>query len=237
MKETKIDGRRLKGVQLGVGFYEATDNTFWITVPGLGLYEYSFKKNKLPFFKKHLTIKDGLQSNNILSLTSDGQNRLWVATNTGLDILQENKPDNWVVFNYAKTEDLTINVSDFEKLAVDAYGNVWLSSPNKIIKFNTDKIRLNKVPPRIIIEKVSLAFKETDWGKLTDSLYSYFQLPFNPVLSYNQNSLGIFFNAIDLSTSNSNPVYSYKLLPLDTSWSIPSKIKSVSFAQLPAGKI
>jgi LytS/YehU family sensor histidine kinase len=55
------------------------------------------------------------------------------------------------------------------------------------------------------------------------------------VLKYNQNSLGIFFNAIDLSISNSNPEYSYKLLPLDTSWSIPSKTKSVSFAQLPSG--
>jgi hypothetical protein len=94
---------------------------------------------------------------------------------------------------------------------------------------------LHKETPRIIIEKISLAFKETNWSKLTDSLYSYFDLPRNPELNYSHNSLGIFFNAIDLSISNSNPEYSYKLLPLDTSWSIPSKTKSVSFAQLPSG--
>jgi len=235
IKETGIDGTK-KGIELGVSFYEDTGNSFWITVPGLGLYQYGFAKNKLPYLKNHITVKDGLQSNNIASLINDQQNRLWIANNTGLDILQKNKTGRWEVFNYVKDEDLGINVTDYLKLVSNTSGDVWLSSPQKLIKFNTANVRLYKETPRIIIEKVSLAFKETDWNKLTDSLYSYFQLPYNPVLNYSQNSLGIFFNAIDLSTSNSNPEYSYKLLPLDTSWSIPSRTKSVSFAQLPAGK-
>lgn len=235
INETGIDGSR-KGIELGVCVYEDADNNFWIAFPGLGVYEYGFTKNKLPFLKNHITIKDGLQGNNVLSITNDRQNRLWVATNTGLDVLQINKTGSWDVFNYAKADELTISVSGNEKLATDTAGNVWLSSPNKIIKFNTANINLYKEAPRIIIEKVSLSFKETDWSTLTDSLYSYYQLPYDPVLNYSQNSLAIFFNAIDFATSNSNPEYSYKLLPLDTSWSIPSKIKSVSFAQLPAGK-
>ena len=235
IKETGIDGSK-KGIQLGICFYEGADNSFWIAFPGLGLYEYSFTRNKLPFLKNLITIKDGLQSNNVLSITSDRQKRLWVASNTGVDILQKNKEGRWDVFNYAKSEDLTISISNFEKLVTDTAGNVWLSSPKKIIKFNSANLKLYKETPHIIIEKVSLAFKETDWSKLTDSLYSYYQLPYNPVLNYSQNSLGIFFNAIDLSTTNSIPEYSYKLLPLDTAWSIPSKIKSVSFAQLPDGK-
>jgi ligand-binding sensor domain-containing protein len=225
-----------KVIHFGGFFYEETDNSVWIVIPGMGLYEYGFTKNKIPFLKNHITMKDGLQSNNALSLTNDRQKRLWVATNSGIDILQKDKDGSWEVYNYAKAEDLTINESDYEKLVCDTEGNVWLSSPNKIIKFNAGKITLVKETPRIIIEKISLAFKETDWTTLTDSFYSYFQLPYNPVLNYGQNSLGIYFNAIDLSTSNPNPEYSYKLLPLDTSWSIPSKTKSVSFAQLPAGK-
>jgi ligand-binding sensor domain-containing protein len=235
IKETCIDGSK-KGIELGVGFYEDTGDTLWITVPGLGFYEYGFAKNKLPFLKKHFTTKDGLQSNDVLSLKNDRKERLWVATNTGLDILQKNRAGAWELFNYAKAEDLTLSETDYERLVCDIEGNIWLSSPKKMIKFNTASIRLNKETPRIIIEKVALNFKETDWSKLTDSLYSYFQLPLNPILKYTENSLGIFFNAIDLSTSNSNPEYSYKLLPLDTLWSISSKIKSVSFAQLPAGK-
>ncbi|MDQ2720382.1 MAG: histidine kinase [Bacteroidota bacterium] len=235
IKETGIDGSK-KGIELPVCFYEDARNNFWISVSGLGLYEYGFTQNKLPFLKNHFTIKDGLQGNNILSITSDNQNRLWVATNTGLDILQPLKTGTYEVFNFARADELTLDDCDFVKLVTDVKGNVWLSSPNKILKFNPDNIKLYKESPHIIIEKVSLAFAETNWSKLTDSLYSYYQLPYNPVLKYDQNSLGIFFNAVDLSTSNSAPEYSYKLLPLDTSWSIPAKIKSVSFAQLPAGK-
>jgi ligand-binding sensor domain-containing protein len=235
IKETHIDGSK-KGVQLGVIFYESSDNSFWIAIPGLGLYEYGFAKNQLPFLKNHITIKDGLQSNQILSLTNDLKNRLWVATNSGIDILQKNKAGSWDVFNYASAEDLTIDIIGYFKFVSDKEGNVWLASPKKIIKFNPSIIKLYKETPHIIIENISIDFKETDWSKLNDSLYSYYQLPYNQVLNYNQNSLGIFFNAIDLSVSNSNPEYSYKLLPLDTSWSIPSKTKSVSLAQLPSGK-
>src|SRR6185437_7642259 len=146
-----------------------------------------------------------------LSLTHDRQNRVWLATVSGLDILQTNRAGYWEVFNYVKNQDLTISATDYERLVSDTEGNIWLSSPKKIIKFNTANILLHKEKPRIIIEKVALAFKETDWSKLADSLYSYFQLPYNPALNYNQNSLGIFFNAVDLSASNSNPEYSYKL--------------------------
>ena len=224
------------GLQSAVCFSNETNDNFWMSIPGFGLYEYGFSKNKLPFLKNYFTVKNGLQSNNILSLTNDRQNRLWVVTSKGLDILQLNYLGKWEVFNYATTDELTFNGSYYEKLITDAVGNVWLSSPNKILKFNSANIKLHKEPPRMIIEKVSLSFKETDWSKSTDSLYSYYQLPYNPVLKYNQNSLSIFFNAIDLFTTNSYPEYSYKLLPLDTSWSIPFNTKSVSFAQLPAGK-
>jgi ligand-binding sensor domain-containing protein len=234
VKQTGIDGSG-KGVEIDIRFYEDADNNFWVGFPGLGLYEYGFT-NEIPFLKNHFTITNGLLGNDVLSLTSDRQHRLWVATSTGVDILQKNKSGNWEVFNYAKADELTLNRSDYEKLVTDEMGNVWFSSPNKIIKFNTANITLNKETPHTIIEKVLLAFKDTNWATSSDSLYSYFQLPYDPVLKYHQNSLGIFYNAIDLSTSNSNPEYSYKLLPLDKNWSIPSKTKSVSFAQLPAGK-
>lgn len=234
IQQTGINGSR-KGIQLDVCFYEGSDDNFWIGIPGQGIYEFGFGKNRMPFLKTHLTVAEGLQSNNVHSLVSDSHGRLWIATNAGLDILAKSRTGSWEVFNYAESADLTISSYDFEKLAADADGNVWLSSPDKIIKFSTDNIHLYKEVPHIIIEKVALAFKETNWRKLSDSFYSYYELPYHPVLNYNQNSMGIFFNAIDMSTSNSDPEYAYKLIPLDTSWSLKSKIKSVSFNQLPAG--
>lgn len=234
-KQTGIDSGST-GPLSAACFCDETNSNFWMAISGLGLYEYGFAKNQLPYLKNHLTVKNGLQSNNILSLTTDRQNRLWIMSNTGLDILQKNDADIPEVFNYASMDELTLSGSYYEKLATDVTGTVWLSSPNKILKFNTDNIHLYKERPGIVIEKVSLAFKETDWSRLADSVYNYYQLPYNPVLHYNQNSLAFSFNAVDISTLNSDMEYSYKLAPVDTSWSVPSKIKSVSFAQLPPAK-
>jgi ligand-binding sensor domain-containing protein len=235
IRQTGIDGSK-KGIQLPVCFYEDQINNFWISVPGLGLYQYGFKKDEFPFLENHFSLKDGLQSNKILAVTSDHYNRIWVATSTGLDILQMNAAGKYEIFNFAKEEELGLNETFSEKIVTDAAGNIWLSSPNKILRFNPASLQLKKEAPNVIIEKISLAFKETDWSKLADSLYSYYRLPYHPVLKYNQNSLGISFNAVDLSTSNSSPEYSYKLSPLDKSWSTPSATKLVSFAQLPSGK-
>lgn len=222
--------------RIDISFYEGNDEHFWISFPGIGLYEYEYTKNKLPFLKNHFDVNNGLQSNHVMSITGDGQNRIWVATNKGIDILQFTKNKVWEVFNFAKTEQLGVKQSDFEKLVTDPQGNVWFSSPANIFRFDVDSIRLKKETPRVIIEKVSLAFKETNWSNITDSLYSYYQLPWQPVLHYNQNSLGITFNATDLSIASSDPEYSYRLLPIDTAWSAPSKSKFVSFAELPSGK-
>ncbi len=222
--------------RIDIPFYEGNDDHFWISFPGLGLNEYGFTKSKLPFLQNHFDVNNGLQSNHVMSITGDGKNRIWVSTNKGLDILQSTKKKVWEVFNFAKTEELGIKQSEFEKLVTDPQGNVWFSSPDKIFRFEVDSIKLNKEAPRIIIEKVSLAFKETNWSQIADSLYSYYQLPWHPILHYNQNSLGISFNAIDLSIASSNPEYSYRLLPVDTFWSTPSKSKFVSVAELPPGK-
>lgn len=234
IRETGINGSK-KGIQLAICFYEDSNNNFWIAVPGSGIYEFGFGKSKIPFLIDHITTANGLQSNHIKSLTNDGQNRLWVVTNAGIDILQKNNSGQCNVFNYAVASDLAVDGCDFSKVESDALGNVWFSSPNKIIKFTSKDIRLSKESPQMIIEKATLSFKETDWKSLADSMHGYFELPYNPSMKYDQNSIGISFNAIDLSISNSNPEYSYKLLPLDTSWSIPSKTKSVSLTQLPAG--
>ncbi len=234
-KEIAIDGNR-QGILSDVCFYEDKQADFWIAVPGFGIYQYRFTKDIIPVLQNHFTISNGLQSNKIFSLVSDNQNRLWIACSTGIDILQQNKNSTWEVFNYARAEDLLLTKFEFTKLIADESGAIWLSSPNKVIKLNVAAVQLHKQSPHILIEKISLLFKETDWSKLSDSTYNYYQLPYHPVLLYNQNSFGISFNAVDVSSTNSSPDYSYQLLPVNTGWSIPSKTKSVSFAQLPAGE-
>jgi len=235
INETAIDGSK-KGIQLGVCFYEDPEGDFWIAMPGFGLYDYQFTANGRLYLKKHFTTSDGMQSNNLLGIIMDREKKLWLSSNAGVDILQRNQYGNWEVFNYATAADLAIDKSDYVKLAADNQGNIFLSSPNKVFTFNSAIVHPFRQTPRVIIEKVTLGFMETNWKSIADSTCTYYQLPYKPVLNHTQNSIGIQFNAISLSGSGPRPEYAYKLLPLDTSWSNSSKINSVSLTQLRPGR-
>jgi ligand-binding sensor domain-containing protein len=235
VRETGIDGQKKNDLQ-GFWYYDEAADGLWISLPGIGLYQYSFRKNGRPFLKYVVTDKNGLQSTNVLSLTTDASDRLWVASNVGIDIVRITPHAGPQVVNYLRQADMSIDVSDIERFARDQSGHIWLSSPKKVIRFDANPAILAASGPRIIIEKVLLDFKETNWQRIASSMYSYFDLPYQPVLKYNQNSLDIFYNAVDVSGILSNPQYSYKLLPVDTAWGIPSRNKSVAFTQLPPGK-
>ena len=141
------------------------------------------------------------------------------------------------VFNYAGEGDLDLRLNGFGKLvSLPAENQVWLYSPGGIIRFDPASLRLTKQPPHVVIERVSVDFKQTEWREGGDAVRGYFEIPVNPVLPFGQNSLSIFFNAVDLGTPSPDPEWAYRLLPLDTAWSLPARVHSVSFARLPAGK-
>ncbi|MFZ1677335.1 MAG: histidine kinase, partial [Saprospiraceae bacterium] len=84
---------------------------------------------------------------------------------------------------------------------------------------------------KVILEDVQLFNQNTNWNSNTDSLCTYFQLPQNLHLNYNQNTLTFFYNSPSIF-HDEDPFYSYRLLPADTAWSKLSENKSVSFSQL-----
>ena len=121
------------------------------------------------------------------------------------------------------------------QLTADDAGNVWIPAVDRVLQFNSNQLRLTKAIPAIVIEKIMLNMKETDWTLYSDSVYSYFQIPHHLSLAYSQNSIGIQFMGTCL-TDASHLEYSYRLEPLDTSWSTPSPNNFVSILKLSPGK-
>ena len=119
-------------------------------------------------------------------------------------------------------------------MTADATGNVWITGKNKLLRFNPQDSILPKQAPDVVIEKVLLFGKSTNWKNLADASSDYFQLPVDPVLEYNNNSISIFFDGIKFNRDNILE-YSYKLIPADTGWSTAGVNNSISFYQLPAG--
>ena len=215
--------------------YEGINGRMWVRNYGRGLV--SFRVNDAYQVKdiQQFTTAEGLPSNDVLDIATDLEKRLWVCTSNGLAVMVYDKNrDSWDIYNVGKQLGLNYESWVDGKMAVDSYGHIWLSTTDNLIKLYPEKIHLQKETPRAVIEKVLLGMNETDWHNYGDSVYSYFQLPYKPLLAHNQNSFGIQFNGTNLSVS-SGQEYSYMLQPLDTAWSQATSNNFVSLLKLSPG--
>lgn len=83
---------------------------------------------------QHLTIKDGLSNNHVLSFLQDHNGFMWIGTHDGL-----NKYDGYKFSVYKKSETDTNSISDniVRALAEDKKGNIWIGTNNGgLIRFN-----------------------------------------------------------------------------------------------------
>lgn len=215
--------------------YPTVFDLMWVRNTGRGLLCFRVNDSCKVKDVQQYTTAEGFPSNDVLDIATDKEQRLWVCTSNGLAVMVHNKEkDSWDIYNVGKQLGINFDSWVDGRMAVDTLGHIWLSTTDNLIKLYPEKIHLRKETPRAVIEKVLLGMNETNWGKRSDSVYSYFQLPYKPIFKYNENSLGIRFNGTNLSEA-SGQEYSYKLEPLDTSWSQSSQNNTVSLLKLLPG--
>lgn len=215
--------------------YPTVFDLMWVRNAGRGLLCFRVNDSCAVKNVQQYTTAEGLPSNDVLDIATDKEKRLWVCTSNGLAVMvHDNEKDSWDIYNVGKQ--LGINFESWVdgRMAVDTFGHLWVSTTDNLIKLYPEKIYLRKETPKAVIEKVLLGMNETEWDKRSDSVYSYFQLPYKPVFKYNENSLGIQFNGTNLSEASSQE-YSYMLEPLDTAWSEATQNNVVSFLKLLPG--
>jgi signal transduction histidine kinase/ligand-binding sensor domain-containing protein len=98
----------------------------WFGSIGRGVFRYH--QDKL----EQLTVKDGLLSNLNFTLTSDGRQRVWVSSDTGINIIDKN----------FKLEQTLSQVHGLPSNAIwtmvfDELGSMWLGSSNGLSRVNT----------------------------------------------------------------------------------------------------
>ncbi len=209
-------------------------NRMWVTTEGGGILQYKFDATAVPGKMQLVSKQRGLPAAAVNDFTFDVSGNLWAITKNDIAVLQQNTNGLWERHSFETGDDIKQPDLFFSKIAADARGNVWITGKNKLLRFNPQDSILPKLAPDVVIEKVLLFGKPTNWKNLTDTSSDYFQLPVDPVLEYNNNSLSIFFDGIKFNRDNIVE-YSYKLIPADTVWSTPGVNNSISFYQLPAG--
>ena len=117
-------GTNLSGIR-----YTAEDNygALWFASGSNGLYKYF--NNELT----HYTTKDGLATNDVVSLYFDKENTLWIATGSGLNRFKNNTFTK-IIFNNPLDNQLILNI------VADDYNNLWLSSFIGLLAVNLDEL-------------------------------------------------------------------------------------------------
>jgi ligand-binding sensor domain-containing protein len=210
------------------------EQSLWAVYPGRCIAGFKWKPSQLPQPTESISDKEEVFNNTITDIVFDKEGKMWLATAKGVTVLQRNEKQKWMYHDMPINEPGIFTPLSFSKLGADSSGNIWMNLRDKFLVFDAKKTVINPLMTKTLIEKILLFDRATDWSSLTDSIDGYRQLPLNPRLKYNQNTLSIAFNALQYN-DNSQLEYSYRLRPLDTSWGNPSPGNVVSFYQLNPG--
>ncbi len=118
-------------------FYQDSNNELWIGLWDDGLIKVDINDQDSVIVESHLknTNSKSISGNIVFNITEDKENRLWIATNYGLDYMNLNKDNNYEVSHFMETN--TYNSNNFNaifSLLCDDAGLLWAGTMGKGIE-------------------------------------------------------------------------------------------------------
>ncbi len=184
----------------------------WINSPDNGIYKYDgeniYNYNEI----------NGLRTNSIQSLSADEYGNIIMVSNEGIDLY--NISDS--IFEYYGEDDGVAYLEpNLNALYKDSLNNVWIGTANGVIIYHSSRELCGTVQPKIFITKKSVFFTEIE-GNVNK-------------FRYNKNHLSFYYTGLWFKASNSL-VYRYKLEGYDIDWNAETKLRMVTYSNLPPGE-
>ncbi len=160
-------------------------------------------------------------SNNVLLLTLDDNNYLYVGTDKGLNrinLTKFNESSELEIKDYSNLEGFIGKECNLNAVCKDREGKLWFGTIKGATVFNPKMDKENRSEPLTHIKSLRHEFKDFDWSPYCDSIDQATQLPINLTLPYTIHHLNFEFGATSLSIPE-KVRYQYMLEPLDKDWS------------------
>ncbi|MBN2813213.1 MAG: hypothetical protein JXQ80_03990, partial [Bacteroidales bacterium] len=212
--------------------FEDSKKQIWIAT-NAGL-EY-FNEEKGTF---HTVLSDNqIPDNAIQGILEDAHGNLWISTNKGISKFVKgiDMPANPVVYNYTMEDGLSGN--EFKKRAVfkDNQGMMFFGSSNGYTYFHPDSIKLNTIPPQVVLSDFDLLnpwpVKNGKHEQLTRHISSLDKLD----LSFKNADFVIRFAALNYLNPQHNH-FRYKLKGYDSKWIEADNTQSARYTSLNHGE-
>lgn len=110
---------------------ESHEHKLWVGSDGGGLYQFDPTKKKfVSNFKKIKNNPRSLSDNRVVSLLEDSQNRLWVGTSNGLNLMLPNGSFRRLDEKNGLKNDVVFSIEE------DSQGNIWFATAKTIVKLD-----------------------------------------------------------------------------------------------------
>lgn len=221
-----IDNAQLRSyVARAVFLYEDFDNNIWIGTYGGGMVRYNLKNRQYEVF----SMKNGLPSNDILAMTSDSEENLWISTSYGISKFDRKKKS---FFNFYDYDGLGGNQFHEKSVARLGDGTLLFGGNHGLSYFNPKDIEIYSVSVPVILEdlKILNVSEKVGNGVLNTHINDTKEI----TLNHHQNVFSIDYIGINFASAE-NIRYAYKLNGFDEKWNYVGEHRRVTYSNLAPG--
>lgn len=212
-------------VARAVFLYEDFDNNIWVGTYGGGLVRYNLKSRQYEIF----SMKDGLPSNDILAITSDSEENLWISTSYGISKYDRKKKS---FFNFFDYDGLGGNQFHEKSVARLGDGTILFGGNHGLSYLNPQDIEIYSVSIPVILEdlKILNVSEKVGNGVLDTNINDTKEI----TLNHHQNVFSIDYSGIDFASAGKIR-YAYKLNGFDKKWNYVGEYRRVTYSNLAPG--
>ena len=175
--------------------------------------------------RKFYTTADGLCSNFIGCIVEDGKGQIWLGNNSGIS-------------RYSRHLNLFYNyyITGSNRSAILFDQTLFFGNNQSLTYFNPDEVNAYPINDRVIITRLEVNYRPVEIGAkingqvILDEEISYAD---RIVLNNDNRDFSLSFN--NLSYSNEQQKYNYRLLPYQSNWLISGNGEKAVYTNLPAG--
>lgn len=176
-------------------------------------------------FCEFYTTDDGLCSNFVGCVVEDGKGHIWLGSNSGIS-------------RYSRHQHLFYNyyITGSNRSALFSCNTLFFGNNQSLTYFDPDEIDAYPNNERVLITGLEVDSHPVEIGEkvnnqiVLDKMISYTE---QVILNNNNRDFSLVFN--NLSYSNEQQKYNYRLLPYQNDWSISDDGEKASYTNLPTG--
>jgi ligand-binding sensor domain-containing protein/serine phosphatase RsbU (regulator of sigma subunit) len=180
-----------------ISILEDEEENLWFGTNGGGVCRFDPKGKNGTFFTSFTTTQ-GLSSDIVTAIAKDKKGNILFGTSSGFTVLKgfrtlkaearynrvpaSNRLSNAELKKYEPIFEVYNNKTGFpvkdiniNSMFVDSHGVIWAGTGDKLVRFDYDEIRMNKEPPKVVIQSLKINNENICWY----DLHPGFEIPAN----------------------------------------------------------